>query len=234
MAASPLAKLSRICLTQLRTIRPTLLPTIYDLKPKFQALLRPLCGALAKTGVTANQVTLAAFALSVVYGALLLFADAAAWVLLLLPFVLFIRMGMNTVDGMLAREFGQKSNLGAILNELTDVLSDAALYLPFAFIPGLPPIWVVLTVLLGVIAEMTGVIGVQIGAARRYDGPFGKSDRAFFFGALAVLLGLGATPGVWSTAALAFAAALGAVTVVNRARQGLKEVSKREARDGNV
>lgn len=208
--------------------------TIYDLKPKFQALLRPLCGALAKAGVTANQVTLAAFALSLAYGALLLIAGTAAWVLLLLPFVLFIRMGMNAIDGMLAREFGQKSNLGAILNELTDVSSDVALYLPFAYISGLPPAGVVAVVLIGAITEMTGVIGVQIGAARRYDGPFGKSDRAFFFGALAVLLGLGLAPGMWSTVALAFAAALGAATIVNRARQALKEVANREARDGTA
>jgi 1-acyl-sn-glycerol-3-phosphate acyltransferase len=37
------------------------------------------------------------------------------------------RMALNAVDGMLARDFGLKSPLGAFLNELTDVLSDAAL-----------------------------------------------------------------------------------------------------------
>ena len=36
------------------------LATIYDLKPKFQALLRPTCVALVKAGVTANTVTGAA------------------------------------------------------------------------------------------------------------------------------------------------------------------------------
>jgi len=93
------------------------LPTIYDLKPKFQALLRPLCAALAKAGITANQVTLAACALSFAHGALNLATGGAVWVLLLLPAVLFIRMGMNAIDGMLAREFAQQSKLGAILNE---------------------------------------------------------------------------------------------------------------------
>ena len=32
--------------------------------------------------------------------------------------------------------------------------------------------------------EMAGVVAVQIGAERRYDGPMGKSDRAFTFGLL--------------------------------------------------
>lgn len=200
------------------------MPTIYDLKPKFQALLRPLVTRLAAAGVTANQVTVIACLLSVAHGAAQLMNPGAAWVLVLLPVVLFIRMGMNAVDGMLAREFGQKSNLGAILNELTDVISDAALYLPFAFIPCLPPSLIVIAVLFGVIAEMTGVVGVQIGASRRYDGPFGKSDRAFFFSALALLL-VFIEPGRWSIVLIAFACALGAATVVNRARQALKEAN---------
>ncbi len=199
------------------------MPTIYDLKPKFQALLRPFCGRLAAAGVTANQVTLIACGLSLAHGAAHLMNPGAKWVLALLPLILFLRMALNAIDGMLAREFGQASKLGAILNELTDVISDAALYLPFVFIPGVPASLVVVAVTLGIIAEMTGVVGVQIGASRRYDGPFGKSDRAFFFGALAVLL-VFVDAGVWSTVLMAFACALGAATIVNRSRMALKEV----------
>lgn len=198
------------------------MPTIYDLKPKFQALLRPFCRRLAEAGVTANQVTLIACGLSLAHGAAHLMNPGANWVLALLPFILFFRMALNAIDGMLAREFGQASKLGAILNELTDVISDAALYLPFAFIPGVPAPLVVVAVTLGVIAEMTGVIGIQIGASRRYDGPFGKSDRAFFFGALAVLL-IFFDPGRWLTVLIAVAVALGAATIVNRSRMALKE-----------
>ena len=43
-------------------------------------------------------------------------------------------MALNAMDGMLAREFGQQSALGGYLNEITDIVADAALYLPFAFI----------------------------------------------------------------------------------------------------
>ena len=48
--------------------------TIYGLKPRFQALLRPLAGALYRAGATANQVTLLACIVSVALGALLLIA----------------------------------------------------------------------------------------------------------------------------------------------------------------
>lgn len=197
--------------------------SIYDLKPRFQALLRPLCSGLARAGVTANHVTVAAMALSAAGGAWIALAPASTAPLLALPVLLFIRMALNAIDGMLAREFGQKSDLGAILNELGDVLSDAFLYLPFALLPGLDATLVVLIVLLAVIVEMTGVVGVQIGASRRYDGPLGKSDRAFAFGLLAVLLAFGWLPAPWGTLYLGALLALSLYTLVNRARRALQE-----------
>ena len=197
--------------------------SVYDLKPKFQNLLRPLCAGMARAGVTANQVTLSAAFLSTALGVAVATSHAARWPLLLLPPFLFLRMALNAIDGMLAREFNQKSRLGAVLNELGDVISDTALYLPFAVIPAVPPLLVALVVAIAIMTEMAGVVAVQIGATRRYDGPFGKSDRAVFFGALALAFGLGMQAGLWSTIALVVAALAGLVTLVNRARGALME-----------
>jgi CDP-diacylglycerol--glycerol-3-phosphate 3-phosphatidyltransferase len=197
------------------------LASVYDLKPKFQNLLRPLCAAMARGGITANQVTIGALLLSIAGGAAILASAAAAWSLMLLPGLLFARMALNAIDGMLAREFGQKSRLGAVLNEMGDVVSDTALYLPFAVIPGVNPLLVAAAVALGVMTEMAGVVAVQIGGLRRYDGPFGKSDRAVFFGALGLLLGLGVEPGLWTNALLGLAAFAGLLTIVNRSRAAL-------------
>ena len=112
-------------------------------------------------------------------------------------------MALNAIDGMLAREHGMKSRLGAILNEVGDVVADAALYLPLGAVPGFNPWLVVVATVLAVISEMTGVVAVQIGATRRYDGPMGKSDRAFAFGLLALLAGLGVPMAPWVNYALA-------------------------------
>jgi len=199
--------------------------TIYDLKPAFQNLLRPVCRGLARMGITANHVTVIAVLLSVVLGAFVVFFPAARWPLLLIPAGLFVRMALNAIDGMLAREHDMKSALGGILNELGDVVSDAALYLPFALLPGVSAGLVVLVVLLGTFSEMAGVVAVQIGASRRYDGPMGKSDRAFAFGLLALLLGLGVTRGWWLDAALSLVAVLLVVTCFNRCRRALGELS---------
>lgn len=201
------------------------MPSIYDLKPRFQALLRPLVGALARAGVTANQATLLAAVLSLSAGGSIAAFPSEAWPLFLVPGILFVRMALNAVDGMLAREHDQKTPLGAILNEIGDVVSDAGIYLPFALIPGMPPVWIVAVVLLSVITEMVGVVAVQIGATRRYDGPMGKSDRAFFFGLLALLLGFRIPMQGWIRFVLAAVAVLLVLTIINRARAALREVN---------
>lgn len=201
--------------------------SIYELKPRFQALLRPLATALARGGVTANQVTLAACLISVALGAFVTWKAPERWPFLLIPLWMFLRMAFNAIDGMLAREFGQKSRLGAYLNELTDAISDTLLYLPFAFIAPLDGWSVGTVIVLAVMSEYAGVLGLMVGASRRYDGPMGKSDRAFVFGALGLWVGL-------TTALPAFAAWLVwavalflVVTIGNRVRRGLDEAAAR-------
>lgn len=110
---------------------------------------------------------------------------------------MFLRMALNAIDGMLAREFGQQSKLGALLNELTDVLADAALY-AFALIAPLQAVGVGAVVVLAGLTGFAGALGPTIGApTRRYDGPLGKSDRAFVFGALGLWVALRATLPGW-------------------------------------
>ncbi|QDV53366.1 CDP-alcohol phosphatidyltransferase family protein [Gimesia fumaroli] len=195
--------------------------SIYDLKPKFQGLLRPITRKLAAMKVTANQVTIAALLLSILVGLCIALFPGEKWPLLIVPLFLFIRMALNAIDGMLAREHNMKSDLGLILNEIGDVVADAAIYLPFALVPGLPAVPIVIIVLLAVISEMMGVVAVQIGVARRYEGPMGKSDRAFLFGLLGLLMGCGLQIGPWINYVLYVIVFLLVLTILNRARHAL-------------
>lgn len=198
--------------------------SVYALKPKFQTLLRPVAAWLFRMGVTANQVTIAACVMSVGLGiGFALTADRPV-VFLLLPFWSFARMALNALDGMLAREFNQASPLGAYLNELTDVVSDSALYLPFALLPGSAPWLVISVVALSLISEMAGALPVVAGASRRCDGPMGKSDRALVFGLIGLLIGCGvplAEAYVWIWTVLGV---LIAVTIRNRVWKALAEL----------
>lgn len=192
--------------------------TIYDLKPRFQALLRPIATELVANGRKANEVTLAGFALSAALGGLIWVTGGHWLVLCLVPVVLFLRMALNAIDGIMAREFAQASRLGQILNEITDVAADAVLYLPFMVVAGLSPVLVALVAAGGIIVEMTGVLGEAMGGARRYDGPLGKSDRAAFFGVLAILAAFDIAE-AWLDWALVAALALTVWTIRNRARK---------------
>jgi CDP-diacylglycerol--glycerol-3-phosphate 3-phosphatidyltransferase len=180
---------------------------------------------MARQGVTANQVTILALALSFLTGGLIVGFEGARWTLLVVPVALFVRMALNAIDGMLAREHDMKTPLGAVLNEIGDVLSDSAIYLPFAVIDGVSPMLVVIMVVLAAISEMTGVVAVQIGASRRYDGPMGKSDRAFVFGVVAFLLGVGIPSGLWLQMLIGVVNVLLVITTVNRTRGALKELA---------
>lgn len=197
--------------------------SIYQLKPRFQALLRPAVQRLYDRGVTANQVTVAAAVVSVLLGLLLAALPHVTWLFILIPVWMLLRMALNAIDGMLAREYGQQSKLGAYLNELCDVAADAALYLPLALVAGVWPAAVVLVVVLAALTEYAGVLGPMVGASRRYDGPMGKSDRAFAFGVLATGVALGLLPAVWINGLLLLIAGLSVVTLSNRVRQGLAE-----------
>jgi len=145
-------------------------------------------------------------------------------VLLLLPLWLFVRMAFNALDGMMARELHMASPLGAILNELGDVLADVALYIPFALLSA-PAHWPVLAFVIGaVLTEFCGVLGQTLSGRRQYAGPMGKSDRAFVVSALALLTVLvPALLAVWAWV-FSVAALLTAVTCWNRLAATLREV----------
>ncbi|MCU6173135.1 CDP-alcohol phosphatidyltransferase family protein [Citrobacter cronae] len=196
--------------------------TLYQIKPAFQALLRPLMFWLHKKGVTANHVTLAAMVLSFLTGAVLVVFPHPEY-FILLPGVLFIRMALNALDGMLARECNQQSRLGAILNESGDILSDLALYLPFMLLPGSNGLMVMVMLFCAVMTEFCGVLTQTITGVRSYAGPLGKSDRALVFGAWGLALTFWPQLVPWSNVLWGVATLLLIWTVINRCKSALRE-----------
>lgn len=201
--------------------------SLYSLKPRFQSLLRPMVGRMAAAGITANAVTLAAMLASIALGLFLYFSPDRRLLFLLLPVWMLLRMALNAIDGMLAREFGQKSILGAYLNELSDVVSDAALYLPFVHVAPFGWAGIATIIFLSALSEMAGVLGQAVGAERRYDGPMGKSDRALVFGALGLWVGVSAELPAWLFWLMPAMAAAIAANIWNRIRGGLDQGRQR-------
>lgn len=156
--------------------------SVYKLKPVFQKLLQPILDALYKIGVTANQLTISAIILSCLMGFGFLRFHTLYLGILIIPFGLLLRMALNALDGMMARQYDMQSQLGEILNEIGDVVSDIAIIFPFVILPGINPVIIILFGVLAILNEFAGILSKAIGKERRYDGPMGKSDRALIIG----------------------------------------------------
>jgi CDP-diacylglycerol--glycerol-3-phosphate 3-phosphatidyltransferase len=204
--------------------------TLYQIKPKFQAWLRPLVRHLARCGVSANQVTVLAAVGSMVVGGVVVALAQQPAMFLVMPLWLFVRMALNAIDGMLAREHGQQSTLGAYLNELGDIVSDLALIAPFARMSAFGGAGVFVFAVLALLVECAGLIGPLAGASRRYDGPLGKSDRAFVLGALSLWIGLGGGLGQFDQILWIVLSALSILTMFNRVRSGVSEAKRAPTR----
>jgi CDP-diacylglycerol--glycerol-3-phosphate 3-phosphatidyltransferase len=196
--------------------------SLYQLKPRFQQLLSPLLAGLERRRITPNQLTLATMLLSIIYGALLAWRHESFAVWAGFPVFMLLRMMLNAIDGMLANATNQKTALGALLNEMCDQVSDLALYLPFCLLPGLAAPLVLAAVILGLLAEYAGLCALAVGSERRFDGPMGKSDRAFAYGLLVILAQAGAAPLVLN-GLLTLVCALLLLTMANRLRQALRQ-----------
>lgn len=198
--------------------------SVYQLKSRFQNVLRPLVVQLAAKGVTANQVTVVAALVSIVLGAFLGLIGNAIW-FALVPVWLFLRMALNAVDGMLAREHGQKSMLGAYLNEIGDVVSDAALYAPFAIIAPFSALWIFAIIFFATLTEFVGVTAASLGSSRRYDGPMGKSDRAVVFGVLGAWIAIDGMLPQWMFWVQPVLIAMLILTIIKRIRNGISDAA---------
>ncbi|MGY8932286.1 MAG: CDP-alcohol phosphatidyltransferase family protein [Flavobacteriales bacterium] len=162
--------------------------SVYKIKPKFQKLLLPLLLLLRKIGVTPNHITVFSIIFSFFLGFLLLNASENNFLYLLVALGLLLRMALNALDGMMAKNYNLQSKSGEVLNEIGDIFSDVAIYFPLLYFESLRFEYVVIFIILSIINEFCGVLAKIISGERRYDGPMGKSDRALFIGLLCIFL----------------------------------------------
>jgi CDP-diacylglycerol--glycerol-3-phosphate 3-phosphatidyltransferase len=163
--------------------------SIYKIKPKFQQSLMPLLKLLRRLGISPNSITIFSILLS--FGIAYFFwntSDNSSY-FLIVAFGLLLRMMLNALDGMMARIYNLQSKLGEILNEVGDIISDVAIYFPLTciFSKFLEIEIAIIFILFSIINEFCGVIAKVISGERRYDGPMGKSDRAFLIGVICIV-----------------------------------------------
>lgn len=162
--------------------------SVYSLKTRFQTLLRPAQDTIIRLGIKPNHITLMTCGLCLLYAALLAWSPFTTLLLALLPLMMFVRMAFNALDGMVAQASNNKTAAGAVLNEVCDVIADAALFSAFLMLMGALQGWWLLLTFLCLLTEFVSLAVYQARGFRPHVGPFGKSDRAVYLGLLAVLL----------------------------------------------
>ncbi len=161
--------------------------SIYKIKPKFQQLLMPLLKLLRRLGISPNSITIFSILLS--FGIAYFFwntSDNSSY-FLIVAFGLLLRMMLNALDGMMARIYNLQSKLGEVLNEVGDIVSDVAIYFSLIIFESLSIEIAIIFILLSIINEFCGLMAKVISGERRYDGPMGKSDRAFLIGIICIV-----------------------------------------------
>ena len=161
--------------------------SIYKIKPKFQQLLMPLLKLLRRLGISPNSITIFSILLSFVIAYFFWNTSDNSSYFLIVAFGLLLRMMLNALDGMMARIYNLQSKLGEVLNEVGDIVSDVAIYFPLIIFESLRIEIAIIFILLSIINEFCGLMAKLISGERRYDGPMGKSDRAFLIGIICIV-----------------------------------------------
>jgi CDP-diacylglycerol--glycerol-3-phosphate 3-phosphatidyltransferase len=203
---------------------PAMMPTI--LKTWLHALLHLLARILFDDGVRAIHVTSCAGFISVAVGVLAAAFAFHPGIFVLIPIWIIIRMLFNAVETLLITEFGQHSRLGTCAQELSRLVAETALFLPFSVIPKVSLLLVMTVTLLAIFSEFAGLLGPLIKASRRRDGPMKSDIRLLFFAVFGAGIGSGYALTAPINIALAVMTILLLMTIVTRIRRAVTEVAK--------
>ena len=149
----------------------------YSSKQTIVSQLDGVVDRLRRSGVSPDAVTLSAIPVAAIGGIALLASPAAPVALVLVPLAAGFRLGLNLVDGALARATGRAHPRGELLNEITDRVADLALIAPVAVLPGAHRETVLLGLTGAVLASFVGVASRAAGGQRLYGGVLSKPGR---------------------------------------------------------
>lgn len=198
---------------------------LYRVKPRIQAGLQPVVGVLARGGVTADGLTLAALVVSAAGGAAITFSPRQPALLLLVPLLAAVRLVLNILDGMVARASGRPARrIGEIWNELGDRAADVVFLAGLAAVPAVGPTLALLAIVAALLASYAGLASRAAGGRRLYGGIMSKPGRMITLGVAAPLAFLlaDATPLVIGTVVIAAGSLL---TFVQRLVTAVRELA---------
>ena len=210
---------------------------LYLLKFPARSVLLPLSRRLA--AVHPDVLSYLATALTVGAAACYVFAVDAPALLLAAVALTLLRMGLNTVDGLLAIGRGRTSLIGEIVNALPDRYSDVLLVGGMALSSLCRPAIGLAGLAAMLLASYAGMLGKAVGVDWQHHGPMGKVERlicVMVFSLLQYALLAGGRT-AWSIGGasvtpleccLLLFVVLGQVAVFNRTRGAVRQITRLE------
>ncbi len=208
---------------------------LYTLKFPYRRILTPL--AKQMKNVNPDILSYAAVPVALLIGICVYFSADNNLLLILVIILTFIRMTLNTLDGIIAMEQGKTSLAGEIVNALPDRYSDIFLMLAIAFSSYCRSYIGATAAICVLLVSYTGMMGKAIGVNWQHQGPLGKVERLILIMIAAFLQFIFTIKGHKNFALFSFNTSIfellmvyfiisSQVTVFNRLKGMLKEIKE--------
>jgi len=193
---------------------------------------RALAAAIARTGLTANAISVLGAAFAVVAGSAFLSSSGTGWRawLFVAAFGIQLRLLCNMLDGMVAVEHGRATPVGALYNDVPDRIADTVILVGAGYAlaaGGWTPALGWACAVMALFTAFVRVLGGALGTPQFFFGPQSKSQRmAVLTGGalLAAAMPSSARAGQVITLTLAVILVGSTVTVVRRVLRIAREL----------
>jgi archaetidylinositol phosphate synthase len=208
---------------------------LYVWKFPFRKILTPLAKALKN--VHPDAISYVAVIVAFFTGMSFYFSGSFRWLLLLAAGLIFLRMILNTLDGVMAIARGNLRPEGEIVNALPDRYSDIFLMLGITFSAYCNVYIGALATISVLLVSYAGMLGKAIGVDWQHQGPLGKVERLllliiaslgqYFSGAGRIRL-YAWFEITWIELCLLWFILAAQITVFNRVKGMLKEIKEKD------
>jgi phosphatidylglycerophosphate synthase len=143
----------------------------------FRRTARVATAACIRLGMSADAISYSSIVAAAVAGACFWRSTHHSWLLVIAPFLCFLRLWFNMLDGMVAMAGGKATLRGEIVNDLPDRISDMLIFAGVAHSG-----WMRLPIgywaaMLALLTAYVGLFGQAIGGKRQFAGIMSKPWR---------------------------------------------------------
>jgi len=148
---------------------------LHTLKYPYRELLSPLAERMKF--IHPDIISFTAFFVALLIGILYYYAGSKAYLLIVNIGLIFLRMTLNTLDGLIALKIGRTSMKGELVNALPDRYADLFMLIGISFSSLCDTKIGMLTTLTVLLVSYAGMLGKAIGVSWQHHGPLDKVDR---------------------------------------------------------